>query len=580
MVSVMKWTKEQQAIIEAKGNLRVNAIAGSGKTSTLIEYAANQPPNKRILYLAFNSSVQSEAYHKFKARGLRNVFSKTAHSLAKREIVDRGNYQLQGDGYKAHQIAEILNLKGKAQDYYVYILATHVRNFIAYFCNSTASDFDELDYLESINEPAALKFALSNEKYIDRYTKRFYQLMDEAKIPVTHDYYLKKFQLSNPTLNLDYILFDEGQDASPAMLDVFLKQDCTKVIVGDTHQQIYSWRYAINSLEQVDFPTLHLSNSFRFNMEIATLSKHVLSYKKALDISDECKIVGKGTNKSTNLKAIIARTNIQLLSEAFYYLIEAKVVNKIYFEGGFNSYTFAGSGASLWDVYNLFQGNHKYIRDKMIKSMQSIGELQSYIKQTGDLELHLIVEIILQYKTQFPDILKKIGNHCVHQNERENAELIFTTAHRSKGMEYDVVKVCNDFIDWEEVQKELNGPQAASLDKKGLNEEINLLYVSATRTKNRLYIPSQHIPKNDFGYKTIRPQYRFDKDVFGIDRNMSTVTVTYIQEPDYSNQWTSEDEAKVRTMHKDGFSILEIAAELERSKKAVALRMHKLNIEP
>ncbi len=576
----MKWTKEQQAIIEAKGDLRVNAIAGSGKTSTLIEYAANQPTNKRLLYLAFNSSVQSEAYHKFKAKGLRNVFAKTAHSLAKREIIDKGNYELQGDGYKAHQIADILQLKGKAKDYYVYILATHVRNFIAYFCNSTASSFDELDYTESINDPTALLFALSNEKYITRYTKRFYELMDTGKIAVTHDYYLKKFQLNNPILNFDYILFDEGQDASPAMLDVFLKQNCTKVIVGDTHQQIYSWRYAVNSLEKVDFPTLHLSNSFRFNKEIATLSKHILEYKKAIDVSDDCKIVGKGTNKETKLKAIIARTNVQLLSEAFYYLIESQVVNKIYFEGGFNSYTFAGSGASLWDVYNLYEGNHKYIRDKMIKSMASIGELQSYIKQTGDLELHLIVEIILKYKTDFPNILKKIGNHCVHQSDRENADLVFTTAHRSKGMEYDVVKVCNDFIDWEEVVKELNGPESVSLDKKALNEEINLLYVSATRTKNILYVPSQHIPQSELGFKTIKPQYKFDQDIFGINRSQPTVTVTYITEPNYSNPWTSEDEIKLTKMFEEGYSILEIAAQLERSKKAVALRMHKLNIKP
>lgn len=575
----MKWTKEQQAIIEAKGNLRVNAIAGSGKTSTLIEYAANQPKNKRLLYLAFNSSVQSEAYHKFKEKGIHNVFSKTAHSLAKREIIDRGNYELQGDGYKPHQIADILNLKGKAKDYYVYILCTHVRNFIAYFCNSTAASFEELDYAESVNEPTALAFAIANEKFILKYTKQFFNLMDTGKIPVTHDYYLKKFQLTNPILEFDYILFDEGQDASPAMLDIFLKQDCIKVIVGDTHQQIYSWRYAVNSLEQVDFQTLHLSNSFRFNKEVATLSKHLLAYKKVLDVPNDCKIVGRGKSKANKIKAVIARTNVQLLSEAFFYVIEAQVAKRIYFEGGFKSYTFAGSGASLWDVYNLYEGNHKYIKDKMIRSMNSINELQSYIKQTGDLELNLIVEIILQYKSSFPNILKTLGDRCVPQNERESADLIFTTAHRSKGMEYDVVKVCNDFIDWEEINKQLNGPEAPSLDQKAINEEINLLYVSATRTKNILYIPSQHIPKPIEAFKTIKPQYLFDRDIFDIERNRPTVTVTYIAEPDFSNPWTPEDENKLIEMVNDGYTVLEIAAQLERTKKAVALRMHKLNVQ-
>ena len=30
------------------------------------------------------------------------------------------------------------------------------------------------------------------------------------------------------------------------------------VIVGDTHQQIYSWRYAINSLEKTSFKNFNL----------------------------------------------------------------------------------------------------------------------------------------------------------------------------------------------------------------------------------------------------------------------------------------------------------------------------------
>ena len=107
--------------------------------------------------------------------------------------------------------------------------------------------------------------------------------MDKGEIEITHDFYLKKFQLSNPTLYYDYILFDEGQDASPAMLDVFLQQKATKVIVGDTHQQIYGWRYAVNSLEKANFKTYHLSTSFRFSQDMANLAMEVLQWKKHID---------------------------------------------------------------------------------------------------------------------------------------------------------------------------------------------------------------------------------------------------------------------------------------------------------
>ena len=40
------------------------------------------------------------------------------------------------------------------------------------------------------------------------------------------------------------------------MLGVFQKQKGVKVVVGDTNQQIYGWRYAVNSLES---PTIRLT---------------------------------------------------------------------------------------------------------------------------------------------------------------------------------------------------------------------------------------------------------------------------------------------------------------------------------
>ena len=78
----MKLTKEQKEIINSNGNIRINAIAGSGKTTTVIEYAASRPKEAKILYLVFNKSVKTEAIHKFQQKGLKNVKVETAHSLA------------------------------------------------------------------------------------------------------------------------------------------------------------------------------------------------------------------------------------------------------------------------------------------------------------------------------------------------------------------------------------------------------------------------------------------------------------------------------------------------------------------
>jgi len=140
----------------------------------------------------------------------------------------------------------------------------------------------DLNYLDIVSDNKAKTFARSFYKYIENGTRLLLAKMDKGEIEITHDFYLKKFQLSNPLLPYDYILFDEGQDASAAMLDVFLKQKAIKVIVGDTHQQIYAWRHAVNSLAKTDFNTLQLSASFRFTQDIARLATDILYWKNHL----------------------------------------------------------------------------------------------------------------------------------------------------------------------------------------------------------------------------------------------------------------------------------------------------------
>lgn len=50
----MQLTPEQEAIIASTGDIKINAVAGSGKTTTMVAYARSRPVDARILYLAFN----------------------------------------------------------------------------------------------------------------------------------------------------------------------------------------------------------------------------------------------------------------------------------------------------------------------------------------------------------------------------------------------------------------------------------------------------------------------------------------------------------------------------------------------
>jgi superfamily I DNA/RNA helicase len=372
-------TEEQDAIIASSGDIKINAVAGSGKTTTIIQYAASRPKTSKILYLAFNKSVRMEAKKRFQELGLNNVQVETAHSLAYKHIVVQKGYKVCQTSYKTYELAELLGLQGMGERHGEYILANHISKFLTYFCNSNAAKVQDLNYLDIVFDEKAKIFVKTFYKQIEKGTRILLGKMHEGSIEIIHDFYLKMFQLSNPVLQYDYILFDEGQDASPAMLDVFLKQKATKVIVGDAHQQIYSWRHAINSLEKITFPGYELSASFRFHQDIASLAMEILSWKRHLQDFKPVSIKGKGKSSKTKSKATLARTNLGLLLKAITFITDYPNVKQLYFEGNINSYTYADDGASLYDVLNLYNGKHDRIRDKLIKSMSSMEDLEDYI---------------------------------------------------------------------------------------------------------------------------------------------------------------------------------------------------------
>ena len=587
----MELTEEQQNIIASTGNIKINAVAGSGKTTTIIEYASSRPKDSKILYLAFNKSVKTEAVKRFADKNLRNVKVETAHSLAYRHIVYRNHYQVRPQGYKTYEIAELLGLQGNGERHAEYIVANHINRFITYFCNSDKKKVQDLNYLDVVSDSKATTFVRTFYDYIETQTRWFLSKMNSGEIEITHDFYLKKFQLSRPTLAYDYILFDEGQDASSAMLDIFFRQKATKVIVGDTHQQIYGWRHAVNSLEKANFKTYHLSTSFRFSQDIARLATEVLQWKKYLGEENQYAIVGKGTTDQVHSKAVIARTNLGLLLKAIEYVTEEKKVKDIYFEGNINSYTYADEGASLYDVLHLSNGRRGLIRDKLIREMKDLKDLEDYIENTEDVQLSMMVEIVREYGNKIPGIIKTIKEQHV---EKEQAEMIFSTVHRCKGMEYDSIQLVNDFIPEERLEKISGDAKKEDINMAKLNEEINLLYVAITRTKHKLYIPEAILPQ-DFPESphihVIKAPVEEPEDEAIVDVTIPSAVSGSTSEKTYSvdevrmeyqeayQSWTPERDAELRMMYKEGVNTKDLAKHFGRTKGAIRSRIKKLELE-
>lgn len=519
----------------------------------------------------------------------------TAHSLAYKHIVFQNNYKVRPQGYKIYEIAELLGLEGNGEKHAEYIVANHISKFISYFCNSDKARVQDLNYLEIVSDPKAKTFVSTFYNYIKRKTRLLLSKMDKGEIEITHDFYLKKFQLVSPKLKYDYILFDEGQDASAAMLDVFFKQKATKVIVGDTHQQIYGWRFAVNSLEKADFKTYNLSTSFRFSQDIANLAMGVLKLKKIIEIEAPFQIAGKGTTKKIKSKAVIARTNLGLLLKAIEYVTEKKKVKNIYFEGNINSYTYADEGASLYDVLSLYNKKRRLIKDKLIKEMRSMEELEEYIEKTEDVQLGMMVEIVREYENKIPNIIKAIKEKHIDNDDKENAEMVFSTVHRCKGMEYDTIQIVNDFITKEKLEKLANEIQKDELNIGKLNEEINLLYVAITRTKSSIYIPETLMPpelpsskqihiirvakeKENKEATTQKPTLKVNTETDGKEKAYS-VDELRTKHKDAYKPWAEELDNELTIMYCEGVNVKDLAKHFGRTKGAIRSRIKKLELK-
>src|ERR1035437_2101535 len=434
----LKPTDEQQAVIECKFDptdiIRVLAMAGTGKTATLIMFAGFYP-NSRILYISFGKAIQLEAVERFKGT---SVVCKTSHSLAYAKFGSKYQTKLV-PSLKLKTLATALSIKDWDTLKYIYqtvmnfirsadpkIIAKHVpaeaKNLIAITkANLLDKGFDlDLDApTEAAKGPGIVKQAES-------LWQRMCDVRD-LEIGMLHDGYLKLWQLSNPKLPYDIILLDEFQDTNSTVADVFIKQDCVRVMVGDMHQRIFGFRQTANSLSGIK-PNheFYLTKSFRFGQRVGDLASLILKQFKG----ETHRVIGlngdgliQPVDKSKQF-TIITRTNAMLFGKAAGLYRN----NRLAFIGGVEKYRFS----DILDTYYLWANMRNSIKDSYIRSFASFDEMEEYSKVTDDRELQSRSIIVKVYKDQIPRLIDDITRLAVTP---DRADITLTNTHQVKGLE-------------------------------------------------------------------------------------------------------------------------------------------------
>lgn len=462
MTNAIRHTDEQLKIIEISKRmqsgeiLKINACAGSGKTTMLKEVALANP-DKTFLYLAFNKSIVEESKNKFP----KNVKLQTVHSLA---------YQ-----------AVIAPRKAKVVSSY------NVFDFMKYlpFKDYQEAQIFQADLTHFLN--SALPLSETSDD-----VRMWFKLVEIGEIPYTHNLYLKSYQLmtmqqENLSEKYDFVLLDEAQDTNKVTLSIFLNNSCKKILVGDVFQNIYGFRETINALSnevlKADY-NCNLSFSFRCPQNILDkayffLNKYALDGQKPLKMKSG--VVDNGDEQDTRI--LITRLNASIV-KIIYDTLTDSARNMRYSLLKNPSDLLESSIAVYWFLKNR--------RDKIpysyawIKKFSDESELYSYADKSGDQELKSSIDNAENYDIRLFDILDEAKRIYKRKDEFDK---YLTNAHLSKGLEFSEVSLHNDFLPLKAMQNVFINTVSPTEKKKlflAIIQEKNLYYVAMTRAKKKL----------------------------------------------------------------------------------------------
>lgn len=493
----MKPSKRQQAIYDewlaSDKNIVVDAVAGSGKSSVLLELVKLSP--QRVLYVAFNKSIQLEIEEKLEQRGLAQGKAITMHSLGLSAIRNAG-IRFKIENSKNYQLSREIMDRNK----------NHLRKFTweeklrtSYGLsdmNDISRQFltDEYDKILEIAEIMDNHIFEKSPELMRQLWKEFLILREESyeKKLVSIDFLdmiyftiRNRFYIPYPST---YLFLDEAQDfnlAQHVLINQLLEQGTIKkwIAVGDFRQSIYGFagsyeasfdlfRHKPNTVE------LPLDICYRCPTEIIKAANEV--YPVMQPFKEEPGIVGFVTEISEiqENSLVICRTKSPLIALYFELMAEGKPVSLVGedIKGSILKFLKPYTKLALVEVYRELNKKQSEFAKIMASGNPSREDsVKSYYFQENFKNFHLIVKN-LERKRNLRTV-QDVINILNEMFQEEDRCIKLSSIHKSKGLEADVVYILNEFLIPHKLAKSISS----------LKQEQNLKYVARTRAKKEMY---------------------------------------------------------------------------------------------
>lgn len=475
----MKATAEQKACLAAfndGGSLKIEATAGSGKTTTqryLVHYGALYG---RALYTSFGKKNIDDAKAKFPKSRIKVM---TNHGLAYGRCGSMFARAGRLDRLPSPQnLATLMGWNDATFSPHVklvtgahFVLAT-LHAFMA-SADEAVTEQHALPHVATKGSTPSDVLQLAR-RVAEHARDLWHRLIHPTSVlPISHDVYLKLFALGRPQLGFKHIFLDEAQDTTDVMIGLLQSQeDCQLTLVGDRYQQLYSWRGAINAMDRFDTDSYAtLTQSFRFGPAVADVANAVLGGF----LNSSIRVIGfpelpSRVERVADPFCIIARSNATLFGE-LVAMAAAEPGARLAVVGGVKEMEDLVNGAA-----SLQRGERTHVSD--LKEFSHWGQVVSIVKEEDGYR-HLAPLVTLVETYGCPGLLAVLARVKGNEHDESSCRRIFTTAHKSKGREFPTVRLCDDF----------NPPPADPEKRRHWNpEEANILYVAVTRAQQALDI--------------------------------------------------------------------------------------------
>jgi superfamily I DNA/RNA helicase len=441
-------TSQQQKVVDSLDpTVLVNAVAGSGKTATLMHLATKY---KKGIYLAFNKAIVKDVVPKLPMGWTCKTFNAFGLGMIKKHYphatVNFNKYfDLPGANFNsATLVSKHMNMNGNVSD---------------------------VSWRETCNRFKISPSLISESKEMFDTGKANNNVIsgdDMLQYPIDNGWKSEEYEI---------VLVDECQDLNPQQI-AFLTCIPTKriVFVGDMNQAIYGFRgsdpYAMDKIRENYNPVdYELTESFRCPQEIISTIKHIVPAmtsnktggevemvdgNRDIDFPDECFIISRTNNNLVKLAYKFIQENKHFSIGGTFITQLKKDLNRV-FKNATDLATMRENVATQYEKeINKAKGN-KWSITSIENKYDSLLAIINVAKDTTD-------------------IAAFVKNLAMHSDSASCRKLM--TIHAAKGLETPTVYFikpdsCAYFKERTESQWEKD-------------QEDNLYYVACTRALNKL----------------------------------------------------------------------------------------------